>query len=55
MDKIKIETRRGTEAWFLLCYASTIVEALWVYNQQRTRGYKVRLSNSRTGFVIQQD
>lgn len=52
----KIEIRRtNSEAWFLLCHIGTLVEAMRVYNQQRSRGYKVKITNGETGFVIQED
>lgn len=56
MASIKIETRRNaSEDWFLDGYVGTVVEANRVYNQKRARGYKVKMSNSETGFVIQED
>ncbi len=55
MASIKIETRRGNDEWFLYCYAGSLVQAMVDYNRRRAQGYKVRLSNSETGFVIQED
>lgn len=52
---MKIEIRRDTtESWFLLCHVGTLVEAGRVFNQQRARGYHVRISNATTGFLIQE-
>lgn len=56
MASIKIEIRRNaSEAWFLHCYVGTLTLAHVEYNRRRAQGYKVRLSNSKTGFVIQED
>lgn len=56
MASMKIEIRRNSnEAWFMLCHVGTVVEASRIYNQQRARGYKVRISNSETSFVVQED
>jgi hypothetical protein len=52
---IKIETRRNaSEQWFLYCYAGTLVQAMTDCNRCKARGYKVRLSNAETGFIIQE-
>lgn len=56
MASIKIEVRRNaSEVWFMHCHVGTLVQAMVEYNRRRAQGYKVRMSNSETGFVISED
>ncbi len=50
---MKVEIRRNAgNDWFLDCYVGALVDAYTVLNRRRAQGWHVRISNSKTGFVI---